>query len=149
VSLARAADGRFEETLQSKFGSEKRFGLEGCETLISGLPSHYLPPSVTPSHHHPLSFSLSLSLSSSPLPPPRIPLLPCLKPGLRTLVEREAAPMGVELIVFGMAHRGRLNVLHNVLRKPFEVIMKEFKSTLAPDDEVPHTGFADFRAPET
>ena len=43
---------------------------------------------------------------------------------------------GVDMAVIGMAHRGRLNVLHNVLGKDMSIIFKEFKSTLAQDDEV-------------
>eukprot|EP01125_Pyxidicula_operculata_P002765 TRINITY_DN125_c0_g2_i1.p1 TRINITY_DN125_c0_g2~~TRINITY_DN125_c0_g2_i1.p1 ORF type:complete len:997 (-),score=267.81 TRINITY_DN125_c0_g2_i1:88-3078(-) len=46
-------------------------------------------------------------------------------PGLKTLVDY-SADLGVEDIVFGMAHRGRLNVLANVLRKPYSKIFHEF-----------------------
>eukprot|EP01124_Arcella_intermedia_P024163 TRINITY_DN4007_c0_g1_i1.p1 TRINITY_DN4007_c0_g1~~TRINITY_DN4007_c0_g1_i1.p1 ORF type:complete len:1016 (-),score=165.40 TRINITY_DN4007_c0_g1_i1:37-3084(-) len=46
-------------------------------------------------------------------------------PGLKTLID-EAGEQGIEDIVFGMAHRGRLNVLANVLRKPLESIFHEF-----------------------
>ncbi len=52
-----------------------------------------------------------------------------LIPILRTLIERGAA-LGVEEMVFGMAHRGRLNVLANVLRKPYEMIIGEFEGAL-------------------
>ena len=54
---------------------------------------------------------------------------------LRELVKK-GSEQGIEMVVFGMAHRGRLNVLHNVLNKKMEVILNEFKTTLAPDDEV-------------
>ena len=37
-----------------------------------------------------------------------------------------ASEHGAEDFVFGMAHRGRLNVLSNVIRKPMELIFKEF-----------------------
>jgi 2-oxoglutarate dehydrogenase E1 component len=42
---------------------------------------------------------------------------------------------GVEAIVMGMPHRGRLNVLSNVVRKPNESIFCEFSGTLAPSLE--------------
>ncbi|CCW65670.1 unnamed protein product [Phytomonas sp. EM1] len=45
--------------------------------------------------------------------------------GLRAILETSAS-YGVEKINLGMAHRGRLNVLHNIIGKPFEVILKEF-----------------------
>jgi len=45
-------------------------------------------------------------------------------PGLEALV-RHAGEMGVSRIEMGMAHRGRLNVLHNVLGKPMGMICSE------------------------
>ncbi|MCK6557144.1 2-oxoglutarate dehydrogenase E1 component [Candidatus Binatia bacterium] len=56
-----------------------------------------------------------------------------LIPMLSTIIE-EAAAAGVEQMVFGMPHRGRLNVLANILRKPYEMIFAEFEGTfLRPD----------------
>ncbi len=49
-----------------------------------------------------------------------------LIPGLQALLER-CASGGVEKIVFGMAHRGRLSVLANVLEKPFQNIFAHFQ----------------------
>jgi 2-oxoglutarate dehydrogenase E1 component len=51
-----------------------------------------------------------------------------LVPGLKALVDR-ATERGVESIVFGMPHRGRLNVLVNVIRKPMELLLQEFMGT--------------------
>jgi 2-oxoglutarate dehydrogenase E1 component len=56
-----------------------------------------------------------------------------LIPLLDTLVD-EAARLGVEEMVFGMAHRGRLNVLAHVLGKPPEMIFAEFEGALLPED---------------
>lgn len=39
------------------------------------------------------------------------------------------ATLGVDEFVIGMAHRGRLNVLANILEKPYENIFKEFVGT--------------------
>jgi 2-oxoglutarate dehydrogenase E1 component len=51
-----------------------------------------------------------------------------LIPLLDTLVE-EGGAHGVEEMVIGMPHRGRLNVLANVLRKPYEMILAEFEGS--------------------
>ncbi|EJS43355.1 kgd1p [Saccharomyces arboricola H-6] len=78
----------FESFLSTKFPNDKRFGLEGLESVV---------------------------------------------PGIKTLVDR-SVELGVEDVVLGMAHRGRLNVLSNVVRKPNESIFSEFKGTSARDD---------------
>jgi hypothetical protein len=69
----------FENFIASKFPNEKRFGLEGCESLI---------------------------------------------PGMKALIDR-SVDAGTKAIVLGMPHRGRLNVLANVVRKPIEAILNE------------------------
>ncbi len=52
-----------------------------------------------------------------------------LIPLLRTVIE-EAARLGVTEAVLGMPHRGRLNVLANVIGKPYETILSEFEGAL-------------------
>ncbi|MCS7189926.1 MAG: thiamine pyrophosphate-dependent enzyme, partial [Bacteroidia bacterium] len=47
-------------------------------------------------------------------------------PALYELVEKGAA-LGIEEFVFGMAHRGRLNVLANIMQKSFQAIFGEFE----------------------
>ena len=47
--------------------------------------------------------------------------IPGLKSTIHQLVED-----GVEKVIIGMPHRGRLNVLANVVRKPLETIFAEF-----------------------
>ncbi len=42
-------------------------------------------------------------------------------------IVKKGAEMGVEEFVIGMAHRGRLNVLTNILEKPQEEIFREFE----------------------
>lgn len=81
----------FEAYMDHKYNTTKRFGLEGCETLI---------------------------------------------PGLKSLIDH-AVHLGVQDIVIGMPHRGRVNVLANVIRKPLEVLFKEFQGedTVNTDDE--------------
>uniref|UniRef100_A0A5F8H164 2-oxoglutarate dehydrogenase complex component E1 n=1 Tax=Monodelphis domestica TaxID=13616 RepID=A0A5F8H164_MONDO len=80
---------RFEEFLQRKWSSEKRFGLEGCEVLI---------------------------------------------PALKTIIDK-SSENGVDYVIMGMPHRGRLNVLANVIRKELEQIFCQFDSKLEAADE--------------
>ena len=42
-------------------------------------------------------------------------------PGLKFCID-ELTNMGAETFIIGMPHRGRLNVLANVVRKPMEII---------------------------
>jgi 2-oxoglutarate dehydrogenase E1 component len=79
----------FEAFLATKYPNDKRFGLEGCETLV---------------------------------------------PGMKALIDR-SVDYGVKDIVIGMPHRGRLNVLSNVVRKPNESIFSEFGGSAAAEDE--------------
>jgi len=79
----------FEMFLATKYPNDKRFGLEGGETLI---------------------------------------------PGMKALIDR-SVDYGVKDIVIGMPHRGRLNVLSNVVRKPNESIFSEFGGSTEPTDE--------------
>ena len=45
----------------------------------------------------------------------------------------DAADQEVQEVVIGMAHRGRLNVLANILNKPYEVIFSEFEGSIDPN----------------
>ena len=55
-------------------------------------------------------------------------------PALEQIIKR-GGHLGVEEITMGMAHRGRLNVLANVMSKPLRAIFKEFKGgSFKPDD---------------
>nr|GMD57559.1 2-oxoglutarate dehydrogenase, mitochondrial-like [Ipomoea batatas] len=90
---------QFENFLATKWTAAKRFGLEGCETLI---------------------------------------------PGMKEMFDR-AADLGVESIVIGMSHRGRLNVLGNVVRKPLRQIFNEFSGGTKPVDEAGYVGTGDVK----
>jgi 2-oxoglutarate dehydrogenase E1 component len=92
----------FEKFLHTRFLGQKRFSLEGAETLI---------------------------------------------PLLDAIIE-QAADSGVREVVVGMAHRGRLNVLANIIGKPYQEIFSEFEENFLPgsvegDGDVKyHLGFS-------
>ncbi|MCK5455108.1 MAG: 2-oxoglutarate dehydrogenase E1 component, partial [Calditrichia bacterium] len=71
----------FENFLHTKYIGQKRFSLQGGETLI---------------------------------------------PGLDAIIQK-GAEMGIDEFVIGMPHRGRLNVLANILNKSYEEIFHEFQ----------------------
>ncbi len=70
-----------------------------------------------------------------------------LIPMFETLVSGAAA-LGVEQLTIGMPHRGRINFLANIMKKPLDVIFSEFESAFAPpdvqghDDVKYHMGFS-------
>jgi 2-oxoglutarate dehydrogenase E1 component len=53
-------------------------------------------------------------------------------PALDTIINTAAAN-SVQEVVIGMAHRGRLNVLANIMGKTYEQIFSEFEGTAKPD----------------
>ncbi|KAK2465394.1 hypothetical protein APHAL10511_002748 [Amanita phalloides] len=55
-----------------------------------------------------------------------------LVPGMKALIDR-SVDHGVKHVTIGMPHRGRLNVLGNVIRKPIEAILNEFTGDIDPD----------------
>ncbi|XP_058109794.1 uncharacterized protein LOC131252997 [Magnolia sinica] len=69
-----------------------------------------------------------------------------LIPGMKEMFDR-SADLGVQSIVIGMSHRGRLNVLGNVVRKPLRQIFSEFSGGTKPvDGEVGlYTGTGDVK----
>ncbi|MAZ93445.1 MAG: 2-oxoglutarate dehydrogenase E1 component [Lentimicrobiaceae bacterium] len=71
----------FESFLQKKFPGQKRFSLEGAESLI---------------------------------------------PALDAIMEK-GSETGIKEFIIGMSHRGRLNVLVNILRKPYKDVFSEFE----------------------
>ena len=77
----------FEKFLHTKYVGQKRFSLEGGETLI--------------------------------------PIL--------SAVVKASADSGIDSCIIGMAHRGRLNVLSNILDKSYETIFSEFEERYLPD----------------
>jgi 2-oxoglutarate dehydrogenase E1 component len=60
-------------------------------------------------------------------------------PALEQIIKRGGA-LGVKEIVIGMAHRGRLNVLAQVMGKPHRAIFHEFKGGSATPNEVEGSG---------
>ncbi len=60
-------------------------------------------------------------------------------PGLEQIIKR-GGQLGVKEIVIGMPHRGRLNVLTNVMAKPFRALFHEFKGGSANPEDVEGSG---------
>jgi 2-oxoglutarate dehydrogenase E1 component len=60
-------------------------------------------------------------------------------PAMEQIIKRGGA-LGVREIVFGMAHRGRLNTLTTVMAKPFRAVFHEFKGGSASPAEVEGSG---------
>jgi 2-oxoglutarate dehydrogenase E1 component len=60
-------------------------------------------------------------------------------PALESVI-KYGGQYGVREIVFGMAHRGRLNVLANVLAKPYRAIFSEFAGGSANPEDVGGSG---------
>ncbi|MFK7943368.1 MAG: thiamine pyrophosphate-dependent enzyme, partial [Paracoccaceae bacterium] len=57
-----------------------------------------------------------------------------LIPAMEQIIKRGGA-MGAKEIVFGMPHRGRLNILANVMSKPYRAIFNEFQGgSFKPED---------------
>jgi 2-oxoglutarate dehydrogenase E1 component len=62
-------------------------------------------------------------------------LIPCIEQ-----IMKRGAQLGLEEVVVGMAHRGRLNVLANVLGKAFSAIFSEFQGKSSLPDDVQGSG---------
>lgn len=61
--------------------------------------------------------------------------IPCLDE-----VITRSAQLGVKEVIVGMAHRGRLNVLTNIMGKSFTAMFSEFQGTSAKPDDVQGSG---------
>ncbi len=70
-------------------------------------------------------------------------------PALDTIINK-AAELGAEEVVIGMAHRGRLNVLANIMGKTYEEIFSEFEGnaevdlTMGDGDVKYHLGYSSY-----
>ncbi len=60
-------------------------------------------------------------------------------PALEQIIKRGGS-LGVQEVVIGMPHRGRLNVLTNVMAKPFVALFHEFKGGSANPDDIEGSG---------
>lgn len=96
----------FEGFLARKFPTEKRFGLEGCESFIPSMNQ-----CLETSAEHGRKKNIEKLLS----------FLPCKRYKINNV-------LGVESVVIGMAHRGRLNTLINVCMKPLHQLLTQFHS---------------------
>jgi 2-oxoglutarate dehydrogenase E1 component len=62
-------------------------------------------------------------------------LIPCIEQ-----IMKRGGQLGLKEICFGMAHRGRLNVLTNVMGKPFTAVFSEFQGQSSVPDDVLGSG---------
>ncbi len=62
-----------------------------------------------------------------------------LVPGLEQILKR-GGQLGIKEVVIGMPHRGRLNLLANVIGKPFAAIFSEFQGNPANPEDVQGSG---------
>ena len=62
-------------------------------------------------------------------------LIPCIEQ-----IMKRGGQLGLKEIVLGMAHRGRLNVLTNVMGKPFTAVFSEFQGNSSVPDDVQGSG---------
>jgi len=60
-------------------------------------------------------------------------------PALEQILKR-GAQLGIQEIVLGMAHRGRLNVLANIMHKPYKAIFAEFQGVSTSPADVQGSG---------
>ncbi len=58
-----------------------------------------------------------------------------LIPALDAIMEK-GSELGIKEFIIGMSHRGRLNVLVNILRKPFEDVFSEFEGVEYDDESL-------------
>ena len=84
----------FERFLNKKYTGSKRFGLDGCESVIPAIEQ----------------------------------------------ILKKGSQLGLEEMVIGMAHRGRLNVLNNILQKPFRAVISEFLGNPSNPEEAGGSG---------
>eukprot|EP00948_MAST-09A_sp_MAST-9A-sp1_P000857 g857.t1 len=66
-------------------------------------------------------------------------------PGMKTMIDT-VSEHGVHNVTIGMPHRGRLNVLVNVMRKPMDVVFKEFVGANVDTDEYMEQDHLDWSA---
>jgi 2-oxoglutarate dehydrogenase E1 component len=62
-----------------------------------------------------------------------------LIPAIEQVLKR-GSQMGLREVVLGMPHRGRLNILTNVMQKPFKALFSEFQGNSASPDDVEGSG---------
>jgi len=55
-------------------------------------------------------------------------------------ISKRGGQLGVEDVVMGMAHRGRLNILANFMKKPYKAIFSEFQGNPANPSDVQGSG---------